>query len=170
MKVIKSTIPDTSLTNQYLPVNYCDVFTCEVSSDKSISPDDILISFWTDMPGWVEILFSIRNFLVKLVGLKGSKERDVEAFENCIRNGGEHGFISVPCKNENETVMVLTDEHLNAYLSAHIDYKNDKKIISVITLVKFNKKLGNVYFFFIKPFHKVIVSEMLKRMLRRKGF
>ena len=168
MKVSRSTIPADSLLNQYLPADYFDVFECDIDSRYPFSPDDILINFWTDFPGWVNVLFAIRNFLVKIVGLKTDRN-DPEEFKRCIREGKECGLTSVPAKNEKETVMLLSDKHLNAYLSAYIqkDASPHTQRISVTTLVHFNKKLGNIYFFFIKPFHQLIVMSMLKRNLKK---
>lgn len=166
MKIKKSTIPTDSLVNAYLPADYSDVFVCEVISNKKVSPDDLLIAFWTDFPGWVNTLFEIRNFLVKFVGLKADKE-DSNELENCIRTGGTSNFTSVPAKSSNETVMLLADKHLNAYLSAHVGGDMPQQKISVITLVHFNNKLGNTYFFFIRPFHQIIVKSMMKRVVKK---
>ncbi|MDR1652533.1 MAG: DUF2867 domain-containing protein [Prevotellaceae bacterium] len=37
--------------------------------------------------------------------------------------------------------------------------------ISIITVVHFHNALGKVYFFVIRPFHKIIVKAMIKRLL-----
>ncbi|MDH6307000.1 hypothetical protein M2459_003675 [Parabacteroides sp. PF5-5] len=167
--IIKCTpIPTDSLANKYLPANYSDVFACEVAGNTSPSPDDIIISFFTDMPAWVKALFRLRNFMVQFVGLKGSNER-TEELKDCIRTGGKSGFISVPDKNNHETVLLLEDKHLNAYLSVHIaNTDNNKKNVSLITVVHFNNRLGNVYFAIIQPFHKIVVKSMLKRALSKQ--
>ena len=38
---------------------------------------------------------------------------------------------------------------------------------TITTVVKFNNRLGRLYFFFIRPFHKVIIRSMLKRVAKR---
>jgi len=169
MKVEKNSIPADSLVHKYLPANYSDVFACEMKGDTLPTPDDIIISFFTDMPGWVDALFRLRNFLVQFVGLKRSNE-DIEKLKDCIRTGGKYGFTSVPDKNNNETVLLLQDTHLNAYLSVHIENTDNKrKNVSLITVVHFNNRLGNMYFAIIKPFHKIVVKSMLKRALSKQN-
>jgi len=163
MKVNKSTIPSGSLIENYLPADYSDVYACEVDFEKEIIPDDIMVNFWTDLPNWINGLFKLRNFLVKFVGLKSSEGDNVKEFENCIRTGETYNFVSVPAKNTNETVLLLSDKHLNAYLSVFIVSKERHKTISAITLVHFKNKLGRIYFFLIRPFHSIIVKSLLKR-------
>lgn len=166
MKVSKGKIPSPSLVSKYLPVNYSDVYVCAMPGAKNVAPDDILISIWTVMPGWVNKLFKIRNFIVKPFGLK-SDEGDMSKIEECIRTGGSYSIVSVPDKSENETILCLTDKHLTAYLSVHIDSIAEEKIVSMTTLVNFHNKLGYIYFYTIYPFHHLVVKSMLKNTIRR---
>jgi hypothetical protein len=167
MKVKKSTIPSGSLTVNYLPVDYSDVYAYVTDTPKEIIPDDIMVNFWTDFPRWINTLFKLRDFLVKFFGLKGAESDNVKELEKCIRTGEAYDFVSVPAKSGNETVLLLSDKHLNAYVSVHIEIKEERKTISAITLVNFKNKLGRVYFFFIRPFHGLIVKSMLKRSVER---
>lgn len=166
MEVVRTDIPEKSLVKNYLPADYTDSFTCTTRSVKGILPDDIMVGFWTNSPDWITALFKLRNFLVKFVGLKGDNENDLEKFESCIRNGKSHGIASVPAKNETETVLFLTDKHLDAYMSVYIEKKDNYTEISLATLVLFKNKLGRIYFFFIKPFHNIVVKSMLKRSIK----
>ena len=126
-----------------------------------------MVNFWTDFPRWIDVLFKLRNALVKFVGLKGSENDNVEELEKCIRTGKTYNFVSVPAKSDNETVLLLSDKHLDAYISVHVENGKEHKIISAITLVHFKNRLGRVYFFLIRPFHGAIVKSMLKRALKR---
>lgn len=168
MKAVKTEIPNTSLTNNYLPADYTDAFICSVESTKEIEPDDVIVGFWTNSPSWITALFKLRNFLVQFVGLKGDDERDLGKLEACIRKGEAYGIASVHSKNKNETVLLLTDKHLEAYMSVHIEKKENLQKISSITLVHFKNKLGTIYFFFIKPFQNIIVKSMLKRSIKHQ--
>jgi hypothetical protein len=167
MKIKKSIMLSDSLISKYLPADYSDVYTCEVDFEKEITPDDIMVNFWTDFPAWVNALFKLRDFMAKFVGLKTSKGMVRKELENCIRTVGTYSFMSVPAKNANETVILLSDKHLNAYLSIHIESKGKHKTISAITVVHFKNILGHIYFFVIKPFHGIIVRSMLKRAVNK---
>jgi len=167
LKVKKSTIPSGSLTENYLPADHSDVYACVTDTGKEIIPDDIMVNFWTDFPRWITALFKLRDFLVKFVGLKGSDSSNMKELENCIRTGGTYDFVSVPAKSANETVLLLSDKHLDAYLSVHVESREEHKTISAITLVNFKNKLGRFYFFVIRPFHGMIVKSLLKRSVKR---
>jgi hypothetical protein len=158
VSVKKPAISPDSLIGKYLPADYSDVYVCETPSGKELNPDDVLIAFWTNSTAWVSALFRLRNFLVKFVGLKGSGERNAEELEKCIRTGGTYGFTSVVAKDDRETVMLLTDSHLNAYMSVRVEGGT----AAIATLVHFKNRLGRMYFFVIRPFHGLIVRRMLR--------
>jgi len=45
LKIKKSTIPSGSLTGNYLPADYSDVYACVTNIGKEIIPDDIHLTF-----------------------------------------------------------------------------------------------------------------------------
>ena len=165
MTARKTEIPADSLVNQYFPVDYKDAFVCETAREPRLTPDDIMVRFWTDFPAWVDFLFMVRNFIVKFVGLEGSK-KSLKELEDCIRAGGQSKFASVPAKSDNETILLLEDKHLDTYVSVYIEKSNEYKRVYAITLVHFKNRLGRIYFFFIRPFHAIIVKSVLKRVSR----
>lgn len=164
MKVKKRDIGKESLLNQFLPADYTDSFEITTDSPIKASVDDIYVTVWTDMPAWINWLFKVRNFLVKFVGLKGSDDGNAQELEKCIREGGTYGFVEVPQKTESETVVVMRDKHLDAYMSVE---KRGESSIAMNTLVHYNNTLGKVYFFFIRPFHGVVVRSILKRAVKK---
>ena len=169
MKISKTTMPSGSLMENYLPADYSDVFACVTDTQKEIIPDDIMVNFWTDFPQWINALFKLRNFLVKFVGLKSAESDSVKELEKCIRTGEAYDFVSVPAKNSNETVLLLSDSHLDAYLSVRVENGKEDKTISAITLVHYKNLLGRAYFFIIRPFHGLIVKSLLKRALNNRS-
>ena len=164
MKIKKTEVPLDSLTREYLPADYTDSFLIITDHEIQASPDDLMISFWTDMPGWVNTLFKLRNFLVQFVGLKGNEKNSISELETLVRTGGENEFMKIPAKDRYETVLLLSDKHLDAHLSLR---KENNNSVSVNTLVYFHNWLGKVYFFFIKPFHGMVVQEVLKRTIKK---
>lgn len=168
MKVKKTTIPDKSLAKQFLPADYEDTFVCTLPSNSrfDFSADDIQVSFWTDSPKWVQDLFKIRNSIVSLLGLKADK-KDEKSIENCIRDNKAHDIFSVTVKNENETVLCLTDKHLNAYISILIDKDENSTSIYTITIVHMHNLLGKIYFYSILPFHTIVVKGMVRYTINK---
>jgi len=162
MKTEKCSLPADSNLREYLPVDYTDSFSVVSDEELTASSEDMMVSFWTDMPGWVNALFAVRNAAVRLVGLRGDKG-SLQKLENCIRNGGTDRLVTV-VKHEGEDVMIMKDKHLDAYISVKIYYKRK---VYINTLVKYHNNLGRVYFLVIRPFHGIIVRQMLKRAVRR---
>jgi hypothetical protein len=143
------------------------MYSFVTDTEKEIIPDDIMLVFFTDFPGWISALFKLRNFMARFAGLKSSEGGSLKEFEKCIRTGEAYRLASVPAKCDNETVLLLSDRHLNAYISVHIDCKEKQKTISAVTLVHFKNRLGRIYFFIIRPFHGAIVKSMLKRAINK---
>lgn len=167
MKIKKSDLPADSLMRKYLPANYYDVFSCV--TDEEISPDDLMIEFWTKPPKWVEFLLNLRDKVVKLVGLKSAdpnKSKREKEFIDCIRKGGKYSVFSVEVKSENETIIKLSDKHLDAYMSAYVEVIEDEKnCISISSIVHIHNWLGYIYFYSICPFHKVVVKGAMRHIL-----
>lgn len=166
MKIVKSQFPTPSLAEKYLPCSFWDVYRYDCQQDLQITPDDLQVAFWTQSPGWIQKLFVMRNAIVKFFGLKTDKKSS-EQIEDCIRNGKNCGFMSVTDKSEQETVLRLTDKHLDAYLSVLFSDKDGLKSISLITIVHIHNLLGYLYFYTIMPFHKIVVKNMLKSTIKR---
>lgn len=168
MKTRKTHMLENSLTQQFLPADYMDVFACDLDGAGELTADEILIGFFTVMPGWVNALFKLRDVLVRPFGLKtGTDEGRVDDFKSMILNGGEVGLASQVAKSECETVLLLSDKHLNAYISIMVTQDTSCQKVKAITLVHYHNSLGRAYFFFIKPFHKMVVKSMLNNTIRR---
>lgn len=67
-----------------------------------------------------------------------------------------------------EAVLTADDKHLQFYVSAIVrPMEANVKEVTVSTLVQFHNNWGRAYFFFIRPFHSIIVPATLKRALKR---
>ncbi len=143
MEIVGCAIPEKSLVQKYIPANYWDAYKCAISSDYRITADDLQIAFWTDQqPQWLTKLFKIRDSIVKWFGLQTDKG-DRKKLEQCIKNGGTYNIFTVTDKSENETVLLLSDKHLNAHMSVYIEEnQSGTKNIYVITIVHIHNLLG----------------------------
>jgi hypothetical protein len=68
-------------------------------------------------------------------------------------------------QNEKERIMGLADRHLTFRVSILTDL--EKSYVYVTTVVHYNNRWGKVYFLFVKPFHKIILYAMMKRLLKQ---
>ena len=161
------TIPLGSLTEKFLPADYLVVHNFVIDTENEIIPNDILVNFFTDFPGWVNVLFKLRNFMAKFVGLKSSEGSDVKEIEKCIRTGKAYRLGSIPEKSDNETVSLLSDKHLDAYISILVESEGKRKTVSAIIVVHFKNRLGRIYFSVIRPFHGAVIKNVLKRAVNK---
>ena len=90
MKIHKTDIPPRSLLTPCLPGDYHDCFTYGMTCRRKISPDDLMVAFWTTMPGWADTLFKLRNALVRPFGLQ-TDNGDAKQREKAIRSGRAKG-------------------------------------------------------------------------------
>lgn len=164
IKIKKTKLPSDSLIREYLPADYDDSFVAITDWDIHASPTDFMVHFWTDMPGWVNTLFKLRNFLVQFVGLEGGNSRKKDEMEALLRSGGENHLMKVLVQGEKEMVIKMTDKHLDAYLSV---LKEGNQTVYTNTLVQFHNRLGRVYFFVIGPFHNLVVRGTVKRTIKK---
>ncbi len=168
MKIRKTHISADSLISKYLPANYTDSFECILTTKEDISADDIMVSFWTNTPKWVDKLFMLRDWIVKPFGIQPGNNRSNKLFEKAIRDNESYMFITVVAKSDNETLIEANDKHLKMYFSVQTDRlsKKEQKVI-VSTIVFFHNWLGKAYFFFIYPFHLFIVPSMMKHSIKK---
>lgn len=140
-------IPANSLISTYLPADYADSYSREVTCNKPINPEEFRNLAFNQYPKWIEWLMNARNAIVKPLGL------DTEG-----------RFMDMICaRNNNEEIFGMPDKHLTFHVSVWCgEYNAGKQELRISTVVKYNNRLGKVYFFFIHPFHAIIVQYILK--------
>jgi Protein of unknown function (DUF2867) len=175
MVIIRSAIPENSLLNQlYKNYNYTDSFQGLVTNkQKKLNPEGIAKSFFLSAPTWVSRLFWMRNKIAAFFGLKTSNAKyDLQKILRSFNGEKDQhvGLFRVFDKSENEIILGEDDKHLNFRVSLYLDRsKNDgpKTNLTISTIVVFNNWFGRLYFFIVRPFHRLIVPEMLKGMIRQ---
>jgi len=137
---------------KYLPADYCDTFSKTISNKDDITPVQLIDRLFVDFPWWVNLLMKLRNLLVKPFGLKNGKLKDY--ISNMIKSQSEH-----------EVVVGMTDKHLDFYVEFWCSAKeNNTQHIAIATVVKYNNMVGRMYFFFVKPFHKLILRYFINQL------
>ncbi len=80
------------------------------------------------------------------------------------------GLFKIFSKSENEIVFGEEDKHLDFKVSLLQEVNPDTpqvKNFYCTTVVKYNNRLGRIYFFVVKPFHKLIVPRMMKQIIKK---
>jgi hypothetical protein len=142
-------IPKESIIHSHLPADYVDTHSKEIQCERRITPEAFLDMAFNQHPKWIVWLLELRNILVKPFGL------DTKSRFTDMNND----------KSLNEIVFGMTDKHLTFYVSLWCgEHQNNKQLLKITTVVKYNNTLGKLYFAVIKPFHCVIIKTMLRRV------
>jgi len=169
MKVRKIEMPHASFL-QNTSYEYADSFTTEFfDKDEEINILEVAKAFLSGAPAWVERLFSLRNKIVAVFGLKTSDTlaSRKEVLDNFNGDVGEKvGIFKVFDRSAQEIILGEDDLHLNFRVSLLLTSKEkDKQNVSISTTVHFNNWMGKLYFLPVKPFHRLIVPVMLKKTM-----
>jgi len=169
MKITETSIPAGSLILSSLErIDFKDAYAVIHSFRKDLTPADLAKSFFNSMPQWVNVALIIREKIAKLIGLKTA---DREATQRQLMNfKGEPGesiaLFKVYDKNENELLTGQNDTHLDFRLSFFVLRSKSETEIILATVVKLNGLSGKIYFAIVKPFHKLVVKSIMRRMSR----
>ena len=166
--------PDNSLLYSIdKKYDYMDGFQTSFTEAKNgVTVCDIAKVFLLSAPRWVQHLFTVRNKMVGIFGLKVSRNVDrnelVKNF-NCDK-GEQIGLFKVFGKSDDEIILGENDKHLNFRVSLFLDRPQiDKRQarLTISTTVLFNNWLGRLYFLPVKPLHRLIVPRMIKGIVRQ---
>lgn len=155
-------------TFDYSNCNYRDRFDLNITdAENRIGISDIAQLFAGPGPKWVRWLFALRNRIVAVFGLK----TDFRVEDNTDEQGAPGlrcGIFEVYSRTDTDMLLGEDDKHLNFRISLSIEaLPAVGKRISITTFVKYNNCLGRVYFFFVRPFHRIIVPALMKHKLRQ---
>ncbi len=147
-QTVKSTaLPaESTITHGFGEVHFHDTYQISAKTDKSAAGISVELM---RLPAWATALFKLRNATVGVFGLRADSSKPV---------------FPLISQTETEVVSGLSDKHLD--FRASILKNPEAGTISVTTVVHFNNVWGRVYFFPVKPFHKMIMKAMLKKYLK----
>jgi hypothetical protein len=161
-EVIKNhTAPAGSIIlNGYKQINYCDTFRVRLANNESV--DKITTKVFR-VPDWGILLMRIRDSIAGLFGLKTGDKEDLKEAA-CYPVGSKAVYFTVIDRTENEIVMSENDKHLEFRTSVMITKNGDESFADLTTVVKYHNIWGRIYFFFVKPFHQMLMRSLMKRL------
>lgn len=165
-------LPERSIMrNSFQKPDYIDTYFISIPVNQNYTIDYLTGIFFTSISSWIKLLLAFRNSLVKLVGLKKGEIIDLKEPEQLVfyNIGSNAVFFQVINRNEQEIVMGEDDKHLMFNTSLMVEKTSDEKNIQLFssTLVIYHNAFGRFYFFFVKPFHKLIIKTLLKKTFKK---
>lgn len=162
MTTVKKTLPHRSLINRIeTGADYCDTISVFVASVKSVDERQTELSQIT-FP-LLNFLMKLRDVLVKPFKLKRSDEF-TSNFNSYYKVGERAGHFTVVNRNDSEILMGENDRHLHFFTSTICENTQNGQFVHVATSVFYNNRIGQVYFFFVKPFHRLLIKMLLRKI------
>ena len=140
-------------------VDFTDTFSVTNHGDNLYEISNLIFNH---PPKWISLLFSVRNKLVKLVGLKSEIPKD---HHTQFSIGGYIGFFKIFSISDTQLVLGVDDTHLN-FRAVILKTAELTHNVKVITLVQYHNSFGKFYMNVIKPFHRLVVKRMVKNAYR----
>jgi hypothetical protein len=144
----------TKVFNFIENIDYTDTFSTELRQDSDIK--DLYLRLVNTKSKTIDFLMSLRNKIMSIFGAKTV----INEIKGDFAVGNNVGLFKIYYIDEKEIISGLKDSHLDFCI---LFYKIDNKVL-LSTLVKYNNTFGKVYMIIIKPFHKLIVKNMLKNL------
>ena len=120
-------------------------------------------------PWWIVLLYRFRTVVVKFLGLVKHEAPEVlpnlQAEDVSFVAGDEVTFFTVRLAKEEKYWVGETpeDKHLRAYFGVVVEpVADNRRRFHVVTIVHYKHWTGPVYFNLIRPFHHLVVSQMMR--------
>ncbi len=143
--------------------DYFETFQIELPQDNTISftkhVNDIIDA---ERPKWFLALYRLRDAIVGPLGLKTSKKSFATNEIVEFKVGERFRTFKITALSENEIVFGDDDKHLVLSCSISKSEQNGQNYLYFTTLVRFKNIWGSIYFFAVKPVHKLMIKTRLK--------
>ena len=166
-QIIEELIPRSDkILVSFGQANYEDSFCLILETKKIFDVDFIIFKIIKSLPNWFKILLNLRNTIARIFGLKTGEIENI--FDNSarlsIKQDQSIGDFFILLKYKKHLITELNDKHLNFRFSILIRENEGITKVSLSTIVKLNNFFGRIYFFLVKPFHRLIIPNILKRL------
>lgn len=167
INMTRVSIPKESLFhNLAIQADYYDAYMGSFLSQKPVSLNDCVKGIFFTYPRWIDFLLNLRDILVKPFHLKTGEAEDLHAPDQIeLKKGATLTAFTVLELTNWEIILEMTDRHLDAWVSVLLLQVHNRYEVTLTTKVRYHNALGRIYFFIIKPFHRVIVCAMLRHLI-----
>ncbi len=150
-------------------IHFIDLIPLHGITGSDISVDTVLAQFFKIETPFVDFLLKIRNVLMRPFGLKGTEKKlATPSYKTPFKVGEKASFFSVESRTQNEIVLAEKDKHLNFRIyNKLIQQPNGSYSFYCSTVVHYNNSFGRTYFFFVRPFHCLILKALRKKAQRK---
>ena len=176
-RALLSEVPPESAINARLASAYFhDSYTISVphAAESTRTALSYFLTAVANTPPWVNALMTLRNKIVRFVGLKdlgGLGELSTAKSASAYTPGDRVGIFTLISNSADEALLGDSDKHLEVVLSVfkHTPDQDGAQSITVTTVVHTHNLLGRIYMFPVTPLHRLIAPAVLTRIIGRKS-
>jgi hypothetical protein len=156
--------PPGSLAAWYKRSDFVDSFAVRLPKEMSCSAGDLTKMMLGRPPIWVRGLLWLRDTIMWCFGVKTTQQVRSE-------NDGRSriDFFPVVSESHHEIVVGEEDMHLDFRASFLLTKMEEEQMFVATTVVRRHNLLGRFYLWMILPFHRVIVTDGLRRLGKQLG-
>lgn len=148
--------PDADTRTLLAGAQFADAFRVAID-DPALNARQAAERMLAHSPPWVDMLMAIRNAVVAPFGLKTPAHRKTVTSDVI-------GIFPVVSETPDRVVAGFDDKHLNFRVVVDVTEGRSSREITATTLVLTHNLLGRIYLAIILPFHRIIVSAMLRQI------
>ncbi len=155
--------------NSYGGADYFETFQIELpQTDTGSLTKHLNDIVETKRPIWFSALYRVRDVIVGPLGLKTSKKHfTINKKPNEFEVGERFRTFKITALSENEIVFGDDDKHLVFSCSISKSVQNGQNYLYFTTLVRFKNIWGPIYFFAVKPVHRLMIKTKLKNYIQK---
>jgi hypothetical protein len=142
--------------------NHVDVKTIDSAADMRT----FIAGMMSYTPFWLKFLYGVRWLFVRLLGMRQEGvplAQPLHPSDISFTPGDAATFFTVTmAEPEKYWVAEAADTHLTAYIGVVAESFTQGNRFHVVTIVHYRHWTGPVYFNVIRPFHHIVVRQMMK--------
>lgn len=144
------------VSNDILPgADWADAFELTLPRDGRTARHIATVTLGAS-PKWLQDLLSIRNAVVKPLGLKTTEDAHRQSSDSI-------GFFPILEETDSRVVVGLDDNHLDFRIVVELEHFGDATNVLLTTLIRRHNQFGKAYLALVSPFHKRIVPRILSQ-------
>lgn len=141
------------------------------SAVGNMSLNEFVAGMFNYQPAWMSFLYRVRQGFVRLLGMRQDgipQALTLDPDNLNLRVGGKVGFFDIDAvESDNYLYLSAEESHLKATLGIirePLDGQTNR--YHAITIVHYKHWTGTIYFNVIRPFHHLVVQQMIKAGIR----
>ncbi|MCB0036824.1 MAG: DUF2867 domain-containing protein [Anaerolineales bacterium] len=143
--------------------NHIDIKTAE----GELTLREFIANMFSYQPPWITFLYHVRKYFVRLLGMRQEgvpQAQHMAPHDVTMLPGQKATFFEVKAAAEERLwIAAASESHLTAHLGVVVEpLAGSRKRFHVLTIVHYHRWTGPVYFNVIRPFHHLVVGQMVK--------